>query len=98
MSGAVRGARNLLTHPITHASGLRAISLLAGVAGSVVIARLGGADVKGVASAYAAANVLAFIAVNLDIPQQLLRFAREQGDGSRTLGFMWRGVKGYILK
>jgi O-antigen/teichoic acid export membrane protein len=47
-----------------------------GVASSVVISRLGGAEVKGVTSAFAALTILAFTVVNLDLAQQTLRHGR----------------------
>ena len=47
-----------------------------GVLASVLISRLGGADVKGVTSAFAASSILAFTVVNLDLAQQTLRHGR----------------------
>jgi O-antigen/teichoic acid export membrane protein len=68
--------RALIHHPVFRASSLRVLALATGIVASVVIARLGGADVKGVTSAFAASSVLAFTAVNLDLVQQTLRHAR----------------------
>ena len=61
------------------------VSLVVGVLGSVTVARLGGAEVKGVASAFAAANAIGFMVVNFDLGQQVLREARESGGRGRVL-------------
>lgn len=47
-----------------------------GVVASILISRLGGTEVKGVTSAFAASSVLVYTAVNLDLAQQTLRQAR----------------------
>lgn len=52
---------------------LRLLSLVVGIVSSIVLARLGGPDVKGVASAFAAANAVGFMVVNFDLTQQVLR-------------------------
>ena len=61
------------------------VSLVVGILGSVTVARLGGAEVKGVASAFAAANAIGFMVVNFDLGQQVLREARESGGPGRVL-------------
>jgi O-antigen/teichoic acid export membrane protein len=71
---------DLTRNPVARASSLRMCGLVLGIGSSVVIARLGGTDVKGVASAYAAANSLAFLVVNLDLAQQILRDGRNKQD------------------
>lgn len=70
----------LLRHRVFRASSLRVVALGMGVLASIVISRLGGAEVKGVTSMFAAASILAFMVVNVDLPQQVLRFGRETGD------------------
>ncbi|MGJ9411603.1 lipopolysaccharide biosynthesis protein [Aeromicrobium sp. CF4.19] len=72
--------RRMARHPVVGASGLRVLGTLLGVVASVIIARLGGAEVKGIASAYAAANALAFLVVNLDLAQQVLKDGRRRAD------------------
>lgn len=72
--------RTAVTHPVGRASLLRVLSLVVGVLSSVILARLGGAEVKGVASAFAAANAVGFMLVNFDVPQQLLREIRAGAD------------------
>jgi len=57
----------------------RSVALVLGVASGVVIARLGGAELKGVASAFAAANAVAFMFINFDAAQQALRLSRTEG-------------------
>ena len=69
-----------LSQPVTQASALRIVALAIGILGSVVIARLGGAEVKGVASAFAASNALVFAFINFDIPFQALRRGRAVGE------------------
>lgn len=70
----------MLKHTVFQASFLRLCGLALGVGGSVVIARLGGAETKGVSSAFAAANSLVFLVVNLDLAQQILRDGRNRRD------------------
>lgn len=72
--------RSLTHHRVFQAFLLRGCGLALGIAGSVAIARLGGADVKGVSSAFAATNSLVFLIVSLDLAQQILRDGRERGD------------------
>lgn len=67
-------------HPVGRASGLRVLGLVLGVSASVVVSRLGGPGVKGIASTYAAANTLAFLVINLDLAQQILRDGRSRKD------------------
>jgi O-antigen/teichoic acid export membrane protein len=69
----------LVRHRVAQASALRAIALAVGLGASVVIARAGGPDVKGATSAFAAAAVLAFTVVNLDLAQQLLQECKRRG-------------------
>ena len=71
-----------------------------GVAASVAIARLGGTGVKGVASAFAAANTLAFTVVNLDLAQQILKDARigsSQDAIRRRVAALWPWFGGLAL-
>ena len=70
----------MLKHAVFQASFLRVCGLALGVGGSVAIARLGGAETKGVSSAFAAANSLTFLVVNLDLAQQILRDGRNRRD------------------
>lgn len=76
--------RALLLHrdfrTVAGASGLRFAAIVLGTLASVLLARWGGTELKGVASAYAAANALAFTAINFDLAQQVLRRGREAGD------------------
>lgn len=74
----------LLRHRVVRASALRVVALVAGVACSVLIARLGGADVKGVTSAFATASILGFTLVNVDLAQQTLRHGRSTGTLAST--------------
>jgi O-antigen/teichoic acid export membrane protein len=69
--------RKALGSVVARASGLRILALVLGIAASVVVARLGGAELKGVASAFAAANAVAFSFINLDLGHQILRHGRE---------------------
>lgn len=79
-SGLLARLRSAAKHPVGRASILRVVSLVVGVLSSVILARLGGAEVKGVASAFAAANAVGFMLVNFDLPQQLLREIRTGAD------------------
>lgn len=65
---------------LTGAIGLRGLAIGAGIASSVAVARLGGADVKGYASTFAATSILVFTAVNLDLAQQTLRESRNDNE------------------
>lgn len=69
----------LTRHPVVKASALRAIALAVGLGASVIIARAGGPEVKGATSAFAAAAVLVFTFVNLDLAQQLLQESKRSG-------------------
>lgn len=79
-----------LRHPVVYSSGLRVIALVVGVAGSVVIARLGGAELKGVSSAYAASNALVFAFLNLDVGQIALRHSRDEKDPTAVPRVLYR--------
>ncbi len=68
--------RGVLRHQVFRASSLRALALAMGIVASVLVSRLGGADVKGVTSAFAATSIVAYTAVNLDLAQQTLRHGR----------------------
>ncbi|MGP3535791.1 lipopolysaccharide biosynthesis protein [Microbacterium sp. RD1] len=84
--------RRFFTHPIVLSSGLRVVALIMGVLGSVVIARVGGAELKGISSTYAAANAIVFVFLNLDVAQQALRQSRERRDPAlvwTVLGRVW---------
>lgn len=69
----------LTRHRVVQASALRAIALAVGLGASVIIARAGGPEVKGATSAFAAAAVLVFTFVNLDLAQQLLQESKRSG-------------------
>lgn len=69
--------RSAVRHRVFHASLIRGVALALAVASSIVIARIGGADVKGLTSTFASASIVAFTLVNLDVAQQLLQDARQ---------------------
>lgn len=75
---------------IGRAAALRIIAMFLGLAASIAIARLGGAEVKGVYSAFAAGLSLAFLFVNFDLPQQALRAARAESAIDAVLPWMRR--------
>lgn len=89
--------RTLTGTSVVRASSLRLLAIVVGVLSSVLLARLGGADVKGIASAFAAANALAYTFVAFDFPQQVLRAARERGDLGVVAGLMIRSWPYYAL-
>jgi O-antigen/teichoic acid export membrane protein len=82
---------------VGRASVLRALAILLGIASSILMARLGGAELKGLASAYAAANALAFMALNFDLAQQLLRRGRDSGDLSNLAALLIRTWPYYLI-
>jgi O-antigen/teichoic acid export membrane protein len=77
---------------VVRASGLRVAALIIGVLASVALARLGGTEVKGIASSFAAATALAYIVIAFDMPQQVLRQARESrvlSEASNQIARSW---------
>lgn len=88
--------RRVLGHAVVRASGLRILALILGIAASIVVARLGGAELKGVASAFAAANALAFSFINLDLGHQVLRYGRETGRLTAVGPLLARGWALYL--
>ncbi len=87
--GLAGGMRKVLTHPVSRSTLIRIVGLGAGILGSVVVARLGGPDLKGVASAFVAANAICFMFLNFDLAQQSLREARE----NNQFGFVVDALK-----
>lgn len=86
-------ARDLLQHPVIRASTLQYAGLILGIAAGVAMARLGGAEVKGIFSAFSAAVVILGMLINLDFAHQALVLARSAGDKSlvlRSLGQLWK--------
>jgi O-antigen/teichoic acid export membrane protein len=81
--------------PVAHSSILRIGALLVGVLGSVLIARLGGAEVKGISSAFAGANSVIFAVINIDLAHQALRRARENDSTAGISSAMARAWVGY---
>ncbi|KRC87473.1 hypothetical protein ASE25_17235 [Terrabacter sp. Root85] len=75
---------SIVRHRVFKASALRGVSLLTGLVSSVAIANLGGADVKGITSAFAATTILVFTLGNMDLAQQVIKVGREQGDLDAT--------------
>lgn len=88
--------RRIFHSGVARASSLRILALVLGVAASVVVARLGGAELKGVASAFAAANAVAFSFINLDLGHQILRHGREKRVLAAVGGLLARGWALYI--
>lgn len=79
-------------HPVIRASSLQFVGLALGVAAGVLIARVGGAEIKGVFSAYAAATVILGMSINLDYSHQAIvaaREARDPGMVGRALARLW---------
>lgn len=89
--------RRWLTHPVARASLLRIVAVVVGVAGSVVIARFGGAEVKGVASAFAGANAIAATLIGFDLAHQALRVSRESGELQAVGHAVRRAAAAYVL-
>lgn len=89
--------KRIFAHPVSRASFLRIVGLLSGVLGSVVLARLGGPELKGVSSAYAAANAIAFMAINFDLAQVVLREARATQDLARVRQALVAGWLAYAV-
>lgn len=86
--------------PVVRAAVLRFVALAVGILASIGLARLGGPAVKGVSSAFAASNALAFTIVNLDLAQQALRYGRTTGNLSLirpTVMSLWRWYVGIGL-
>lgn len=86
----------MLRHPVGKSSGLRILSLALGIAASVVIARLGGTDVKGISSSYAASNAMFFMVINLDLASQALRRGRQVSNLGSVPGAIFRAWSIYI--
>lgn len=61
------------------AGSLRVIAIVIGLVASIALARLGGPEVRGTASALMAANLLGFALINLDLAQQSLKVGRDRG-------------------
>lgn len=85
---------DLTGHPVARAASLQAVGTVLGVCAGIVIARLGSPEVKGTASAFAAAVILTSTVVSVDLPQQTLvhgRSTNRLGDVKATLLVAWRG-------
>lgn len=89
--------RRLLSHPVVRSSGLRIVALVLGVLGGVVIARFGGAEIKGVASAFASANTILLAFLSFDIPHQALRRGRLAGDLTSVAPTLARAWAIYVV-
>jgi len=87
----------ILSHPVGRATMLRLIALAAGVLGSVVVARVGGPEVKGVASSFAASNAILFMTINFDLAQQSLRTGRSSHDLGRVFPLLYRAWAIYVI-
>lgn len=70
---------------------LRAAAIVAAVGASIIVARLGGPDVKGIAAAFAAASTLSSALVNLGVAEQVVETttSRRQVDPRRLLLGAW---------
>jgi O-antigen/teichoic acid export membrane protein len=89
--------RRVLIHPVSTSTFIRLIGISAGILGSVVVARVGGPDLKGVASAFAAANAICFMFLNFDLAQQSLREARNEGNFGLVIGSLKKAWLFYAL-
>lgn len=78
------------------ASVLRIVALVVGVLGSVLIARLGGAELKGISSAFTSANAVMFAIISFDLAHQALRRGREDGIAAAIPAAMARAGIGYF--
>jgi len=87
----------MLSHPVGRATLLRLVSLAAGILGSVIVARLGGPEVKGIASSFAAANSILFMTINFDLAQQTLRNGRSSNDLGRVFPQLYRAWCIYLV-
>ncbi|MCT1516949.1 lipopolysaccharide biosynthesis protein [Dietzia cercidiphylli] len=90
-------ARRLLHSSPVQASVIRIFSIVIGVLSSVVMARWGGAAVKGEFSTFVAVTSIVFAVVNLDIAQQIIRVGRESRDQSRILAWSIRPWSIYTI-
>lgn len=70
---------------ITGSVALRLVAMALGVAASVAIARLGGADAKGVASTFTAIASTVYVVANLGIAEQVVELASAKGFSARRL-------------
>lgn len=94
---SLKSARKLINHPVTMSTGLRAITLVVGVVSSVVLARCGGPEIKGVASTYAAANAVSFMVINFDLAQQALRQGRRHQDLGSIFPILRKTWAAYVV-
>lgn len=88
---------SMFSHPVGRATLLRLVSLAAGILGSVIVARLGGPEVKGIASSFAASNAIIFMTINFDLAQQTLRNGRSSNDLGRVFPLLYRAWSVYLL-
>lgn len=58
---------------------LRILAAFLGIVQGIVVARLGGADIKGVSATFAAASLMIFQVVNLELGQLIVRYSRDHG-------------------
>jgi len=82
---------------VVTATALRVCFLLLSVAAGILVARLGGADLKGVASTFTATATVIFLVTNVDLPQQALRWSRTTGDRRGAVRVVVRAWQGYAL-
>lgn len=83
-----RLVRGGVTSDPARAGALRVVAILTGLVASIALARLGGPDVRGSASALMAANLLGFAVVNLDLAQQCLRLGRTSGTQAQAFALI----------
>lgn len=83
--------------PIARASALRFFAMILGVIAGVLVARLGGPEVKGVSAAFVAATSLFSVVVGFDLGHQVLRAARASTDLGHVPTLLGRLLAVYVV-
>jgi O-antigen/teichoic acid export membrane protein len=79
------------------ATQIRILAAAFGILQGILVARLGGPDVKGAAAAFIAASTITFQIVNLDLGQQIVRYVKEQKDTALLGRLMFGAIACYAV-
>lgn len=77
------------------AAQVRIVATTLGIAQGILVARVGGPEVKGVAAAFIAINLIVYQLANFDLRLQIVRYAKDSGDLSLMTPLLWRAIAGF---